>query len=116
MAKIIRTEPGAILSKAVEYHGFVYLPGITSRDTKLDIKGQTADVLAQIDAMLEHHGTDKTRLLHGNHLGEAHQGPRAANERGLDAVAAAEWRSGPGLRAVRDGRAGRAGRDHGHGV
>jgi enamine deaminase RidA (YjgF/YER057c/UK114 family) len=63
MAKIVRTEPGAILSKAVEYHGFVYLPGITSRDTKLDIKGQTADVLAQIDAMLEHHGTDKTRLL-----------------------------------------------------
>jgi len=63
MAKIIRTEPGAILSRAVEYHGFVYLPGITSRDTKLDIKGQTADVLAQIDAMLELHGTDKTRLL-----------------------------------------------------
>ncbi len=63
MAKIIRTEPGAILSKAVEYHNFVYLPGITARDTKLDIKGQTADVLAQIDDMLEHHGTDKTRLL-----------------------------------------------------
>ena len=63
MAKIIRTEPGAILSKAVEYHGFVYLPGITSRDTKLDIKGQTADVLAQIDQLLETHGTDKTRLL-----------------------------------------------------
>ena len=63
MAKIIRTEPGPILSKAVEYHGFVYLPGITARDTSKDIKGQTADVLAQIDAMLEHHGTDKTRLL-----------------------------------------------------
>ena len=63
MTKIIRTEPGAILSKAVEYHGFVYLPGITARDTSKDIKGQTADVLAQIDAMLEHHGTDKTRLL-----------------------------------------------------
>ena len=63
MSKIIRTEPGPILSKAVEYHGFVYLPGITARDTKQDIKGQTADVLAQIDAMLEHHGTDKTRLL-----------------------------------------------------
>ena len=63
MAKIIRTEPGAILSKAVEYHGFVYLPGITARDTSKDIKGQTADVLEQIDAMLEHHGTDKTRLL-----------------------------------------------------
>lgn len=63
MSKIIRTEPGPILSKAVEYHGFVYLPGITSKDLSLDIKGQTADVLAQIDAMLEQHGTDKTRLL-----------------------------------------------------
>src|SRR5690348_9204057 len=63
MAKIIRTEPGAILSKAVEYHNFVYLPGITARDTSKDIKGQTADVLAQIDAMLERHGTDKTQLL-----------------------------------------------------
>ena len=63
MASIIRTEPGAILSTAVEYHGFVYLPGITARDTGKDIKGQTADVLEQIDTMLEHHGTDKTRLL-----------------------------------------------------
>ncbi len=63
MSKILRTEPGAILSKAVEYHGFVYLPGITAKDTSKDIKGQTADVLAQIDQMLETHGTDKTRLL-----------------------------------------------------
>ena len=63
MPKIIRTEPGSILSKAVEYHGFVYLPGITARDTSKDIKGQTADVLEQIDQMLETHGTDKTRLL-----------------------------------------------------
>ena len=49
MTKIIRTEPRPILSKAVEYHGFVYLPGITAKDTSKDIKGQTADVLAQID-------------------------------------------------------------------
>ena len=63
MAKIIRTEPGSILSKAVEYHGFVYLPGITARDHSKDIKGQTADVLEQIDQMLETHGTDKTQLL-----------------------------------------------------
>ena len=63
MAKIIRTEPGHILSKAVENPGFGYLTGMTARDTSKDIKGQTADVLAQIDAMLELHGTDKTRLL-----------------------------------------------------
>jgi enamine deaminase RidA (YjgF/YER057c/UK114 family) len=63
MSKIIRTEPGPILSKAVEYHGFVYLPGIVANDLSKDIKGQTADVLEQIDSLLEHHGTDKTRLL-----------------------------------------------------
>jgi enamine deaminase RidA (YjgF/YER057c/UK114 family) len=63
MSKIIRTEPGPILSQAVEYHGFVYLPGIVAKDTGKDIKGQTADVLAQIDALLETHGTDNTRLL-----------------------------------------------------
>jgi len=63
MSKIIRSEPGPILSRAVEYHGFVYLPGITAKDTSKDVKDQTADVLAQIDTMLEQHGTDKTRLL-----------------------------------------------------
>ena len=63
MPKINRTDPGAILSKAVEYHGFVYLQGVTAKDTGKDIKGQTADVLAQIDHLLEEHGTDKTRLL-----------------------------------------------------
>ncbi len=63
MSKIIRTDPNQILSKAVEYHGFVYLQGCTARDLSKDIKGQTADVLEQIDALLETHGTDKTRLL-----------------------------------------------------
>ena len=63
MSKIIRTEPNKILSKAVEYHGFVFLPGITARETSRDIKGQTTEVLEQIDQLLEIHGTDKTRLL-----------------------------------------------------
>lgn len=63
MSKIIRTEAGSILAKAVEYHGFVYLQGVTARDLSKDVKGQTADVLEQIDTLLETHGTDKTRLL-----------------------------------------------------
>ena len=63
MSKIVRTEPNKILSKAVEYHGFVYLQGVTAKDVSKDIKGQTAEVLEQIDAILETHGTDKTRLL-----------------------------------------------------
>lgn len=63
MSKIIRTESNKILSKAVEYHGFVYLAGVTARDTSRDVKGQTTDILAQIDQLLETHGTEKTRLL-----------------------------------------------------
>ena len=63
MSKIIRTEPGKILSKAVEFHGFVFTAGITARDMSKDVKGQTQDVLDQIDSLLETHGTDKTRLL-----------------------------------------------------
>lgn len=63
MSKIIRTEAGPILSKAVEYHGFVYLQGVTATDGRKDITGQTLETLSEIDALLEAHGTDKTRLL-----------------------------------------------------
>jgi enamine deaminase RidA (YjgF/YER057c/UK114 family) len=63
MSRIIRTDANPILSKAVEYHGFVYLQGMVASDLTKDITGQTEDVLAQIDAALETHGTDKTRLL-----------------------------------------------------
>lgn len=63
MSKIIRTEPNAVLAKAVEFHGFIFLQGCVAHDLSKDIKGQTEEVLAQIDAILETHGTDKTRLL-----------------------------------------------------
>jgi enamine deaminase RidA (YjgF/YER057c/UK114 family) len=63
MSKIIRTEANKILAKAVEYHGFVYVQGMTAKDPSKDVKGQTEEVLAQIDEVLETHGTDKTRLL-----------------------------------------------------
>ncbi len=36
---------------------------MTADDTSADIAGQTTQVLAKIDAALETHGTDKTRLL-----------------------------------------------------
>ncbi len=63
MAKIIRTEPNPIMSRAVEYHGFVFTQGVVARDLDLDLDGQTRDVLAQLDALLEQHGTDSTRIL-----------------------------------------------------
>lgn len=63
MSRIIRTEPNAVLAKAVEYHGFVFVQGVTATDLSKDITGQTEEVLKDIDAILETHGTDKTRLL-----------------------------------------------------
>jgi enamine deaminase RidA (YjgF/YER057c/UK114 family) len=63
MSRIIRTEANAVLAKAVEYHGFVYTQGVVAADLTQDITGQTKDVLAQLDALLETHGTDNTRLL-----------------------------------------------------
>ena len=63
MSKIIRTDANTVLAKAVEYHGFVFTQGVTAQDLSLDIIGQTKEVLAGLDAILETHGTDKTRLL-----------------------------------------------------
>ena len=63
MSKILRTEPGKVLAKAVEYHGFVFTQGVTATDLGKDIVGQTREVLASLDEILETHGTDKTRLL-----------------------------------------------------
>ena len=63
MAKILRTEPNAIMSRAVEYHGFVFTQGIVARDLDADFNAQTRDVLEQLDALLEEHGTDSTRIL-----------------------------------------------------
>ncbi len=63
MSKITRTQAGKVLSQAVEYHNFVYLAGLTADDTAQDVTGQTKQVLAKADALLETHGTDKTRLL-----------------------------------------------------
>lgn len=66
MAAITRIECGARMSKAVVHGDTVYLAGIVASDTKLDITGQTRDVLAQIDDLLAMAGTDKSKLLRTN--------------------------------------------------
>lgn len=51
------------LSGAVVHGGLVYLAGQVADDATLDTEGQTADVLAQIDALLAEAGTSKASLL-----------------------------------------------------
>jgi len=58
-----RHEPGPILSLAVEHGNTVYLAGIVPKNLKNDIKGQTQEVLAEIDRMLAKCGTNKSKLL-----------------------------------------------------
>jgi enamine deaminase RidA (YjgF/YER057c/UK114 family) len=51
------------LSGAVISGGFIFLAGQVADDASLDAEGQTADILAQIDTLLEDAGTDKRALL-----------------------------------------------------
>lgn len=51
------------LSGAVNHGDRLYLAGQVADDASLDVEGQTADILRQIDALLADAGTDKTKLL-----------------------------------------------------
>jgi enamine deaminase RidA (YjgF/YER057c/UK114 family) len=51
------------LSGAVVHGALVYLAGQVADDASLDAEGQTADILAQVDALLAEAGTDKSHLL-----------------------------------------------------
>ncbi len=60
---IMRFESGEILSEATIHNGVAYICGQTGSDLSADVKGQTAEALAEIDAMLARCGTDKSKLL-----------------------------------------------------
>lgn len=60
---ITRHEPSKIYSKVVEANGFVFTAGVTPDDVSRDIKGQTQQVLAEIDRLLALAGTDKTKVV-----------------------------------------------------
>ena len=51
------------LSGAVVHGGLVWLAGQVADDASLDAEGQTADILRQVDALLQQAGTSKSRLL-----------------------------------------------------
>jgi enamine deaminase RidA (YjgF/YER057c/UK114 family) len=63
---ITRHESGPVLSLAVEHGNTVYLAGIVAKNLKNDVKGQTAEVLAEIDRLLAKTGSSKAKLLAAN--------------------------------------------------
>jgi enamine deaminase RidA (YjgF/YER057c/UK114 family) len=63
MDEIVRLESNQRMSRVVKAAGLVFVGGQTSNDRTLDVKGQTQQVLAKIDAFLAQAGIDKTRLL-----------------------------------------------------
>ena len=63
MSTITRHGMAARYSEASVFNGVIYLAGMVPEGAVTDIRGQTQDVLAQIDAHLAAQGSDKTRLL-----------------------------------------------------
>jgi enamine deaminase RidA (YjgF/YER057c/UK114 family) len=60
---IQRFDVGQRISEMAVHNGVAYLAGQVADDANADIRGQTAQVLASIDALLVQTGSDKTRIL-----------------------------------------------------
>ena len=63
MSTITRHGMAARYSEASVFNGVIYLAGMVPGGAATDIRGQTQDVLAQIDAHLAACGSDKSRIL-----------------------------------------------------
>ena len=63
MMAITRHESTPVYSKVAEANGFVFTAGVIPTDLSRDIKGQTAEVLAEIDRLLKLCGTDKSKVV-----------------------------------------------------
>ncbi|MGH6624892.1 MAG: RidA family protein [Burkholderiaceae bacterium] len=60
---ITRHDQGTILSQAVEHAGTAYLAGIVAKDLSKDVKGQTQEIVEEIDRLLALCGSSKSKLL-----------------------------------------------------
>ncbi len=63
MTEVQRFDVGPRISEMAVHAGVAYLAGQVPEDASADITGQTAQVLAAIDALLARAGSDKTRIL-----------------------------------------------------
>ena len=60
---ITRHEQSKIYSKVVEANGFVFTAGITANTPTKDVKGQTQEVVDEIDRLLKLCGTNKSAIV-----------------------------------------------------
>jgi enamine deaminase RidA (YjgF/YER057c/UK114 family) len=60
---IQRFDVGPRMSEMAVHNGVAYLAGQVAADASLDIRGQTRQVLAAIDALLARAGSDKSKIL-----------------------------------------------------
>lgn len=60
---IARHEPSKLYSAVVQANGFAFLSGITPKNRQEDVRGQTRQVLAEIDRLLALAGLDRSRIV-----------------------------------------------------
>ncbi|MEA3195897.1 MAG: hypothetical protein QOD26_4230 [Betaproteobacteria bacterium] len=60
---ITRHDSSAILSQAVEHGNTVYLAGVVAKNLDADVKGQTQEILKEIDRLLAKSGSGKAKVL-----------------------------------------------------
>jgi len=63
MQGLHRFHVGDRLSEMAVHNGTVYLAGQVPDDATQDIRGQTTQVLAMVDRLLDEAGTDRARIL-----------------------------------------------------
>lgn len=60
---ITRYEETEVYSKVAEANGFVFTAGIVPSDLSRDVKGQTEEVLGEIDRLLALAGTSRSKVV-----------------------------------------------------
>ena len=60
---IQRFDVGPRMSEMAVYNGVAYLAGQVAGDAAQDVRGQTRQVLAAVDALLARAGSDKSKIL-----------------------------------------------------
>ena len=64
--QINRFQQGVRMSQLVVHGNLGFMAGQVADDTTLDVKGQTAQILAKVDKFLAEAGSDKSKVLSAN--------------------------------------------------